>query len=67
MGHVIIIGAVARRISLPWYLTPGGERVRLLACDDWLPRAPLRPPVRLYRGRNPGDRVCGSGRVGGER
>jgi hypothetical protein len=60
--HVVIIGAVAGGINLPCLLAPSRERVPLPACDDWL-RAPLRPPVQRYQGRN--RRVCESGHTAG--
>jgi len=62
--HVVIIEAVAGGISLPRYLAASREGFPLPACGDWL-RARPRPPVLLYQGRNPGARVCGSGRVAG--
>jgi hypothetical protein len=62
--HLVIIRAAAGGISLVWYLAPPSERVSLSACEDWPPRAPA-PRVHLYRGRNHGGRVCGSGRAAG--
>ena len=61
--HVVIIEAAAGGISFPRYLAASRERVPLPTCGDRL-LAPLRPPVHLYHGRNPGARG-GSGRVAG--
>jgi hypothetical protein len=62
--HVVIIEAAAGGIDLPRSLAASRERVPLRAGGDWL-RAPPRPPMHLYQGRNPGARLCGSGRVAG--
>ena len=61
----VIIRIAAGGGSLAWHLAPSSERIPLSVRGDGLPCDPARAGARRHQGRNPGGRVCGSGRPAG--